>query len=152
MFRSHLPERRRRSHELQRPARFSDLMEDFWRSPFESFPLSPFTRSEFPSIDLSEDDQKIEVKAEMPGLEAKDVNISVDKGILTLQGEKKLEDEEKRGNYRRIECSYGSFYRTIPLPSEVDENKIKAQYKNGILTIIMPKTEEYKAKQIEIET
>ena len=149
MFRRYLPELKRRSHETQRPTSFGDLMEEFWRAPFE---LAPFGAAEFPSVDLSEDDKQIVVKAEMPAIDPKDVDISIDNGRLTLQGEKKFEDEEKKENYRRIERSYGSFYRTLPLPSEVEEDKVKAQYKDGILTINMPKSEKQKSKKIEIES
>ena len=149
MFRRYLPELKKRSHETQRPTSFSDLMEEFWKAPFD---FTPFGSAEFPSVDLSEDDKEIVVKAEMPGLDPKDVDISINKGTLTLQGEKKFEDEEKKENYRRIERRYGSFYRSIPLPTEVDEDKVKAQYKKGILTITMPKSEEQKSKKIQIES
>lgn len=79
-----------------------------------------------------------------------DINIRQDN--LILQGEKRFEDEEKDKNFHRIECSYGSFYRTVPLPSEVDADKVKAKFKDGVLTVNMPKTAKAQRKKIEIES
>lgn len=113
--------------------------------------MTSFGAADFPSVDLSEDDKEIQVKAEMPGIDPKDVDISINDSTLTLQGEKKFEDEENKGNYRRIERSYGSFYRTVPLSSQVEEDKVKARYNDGVLTIDMPKSEKHKSKKVEIE-
>ena len=103
-----------------------------------------------PSVDVTEDKDSVVVKAEMPGLNKDDVKISVQDSILTLKGEKKQEKEEKETDYHRIERSYGSFCRSFQLPTTVKADKIKANYKDGVLSIILPKTEEVKPKEIPI--
>ena len=103
-----------------------------------------------PSVDVTEDKDSLVVKAEMPGLNKDDVKISVQDSILTLKGEKKQEKEEKETDYHRIERSYGSFCRSFQLPTTVKADKIKANYKDGVLSIILPKTEEVKPKEIPI--
>jgi HSP20 family protein len=91
------------------------------------------------------------VKAEVPGLEPKDIDISLSDGLLTIKGEKKQEREEKEENYHLVERSYGSFARSIRLPNEVQSDKIDASYKNGVLKIVLPKSEEAKKKEIKIK-
>jgi len=103
-----------------------------------------------PSVDISETDDEIIVKAELPGLTHDDVNISLTDNVLTLKGEKKQEKEDKGENYHRVERSYGSFQRTFTLLSSVQSENTKATFKNGILTINIPKTEEAKPKEIKI--
>ncbi len=154
MFRRFMPEIRGRGREdvspqVRRPSSIFDLMEDLWRTPFEMGVLS---QREYPSINISEDEKEIKVQAELPGMEAKDVDISLQDNNLVIQGEKKFEDEQKRDDYHRIERSYGSFYRSIPLPVKVDEENIKANFKNGVLNISLPKQEEARGKKIEIES
>jgi len=83
-------------------------------------------------------------------VEPKDIDISMANGMLIIKGEKKFEDEKKKENYHRIERSYGSFYRSLPLSAGIKEEAIKAQYDKGILTITLPKSEVSKAKKIEI--
>jgi HSP20 family protein len=92
------------------------------------------------------------VKAEVPGMEAKDINISVTGEVLTIKGEKKSEREEKEENYHLVERSYGSFSRSLALPAAVDLDKIEAKYDKGVLTVTCPKKEEVKPKPIEIKT
>lgn len=103
-----------------------------------------------PSVDVTEDKDSVLVKAEMPGLNKDDIKISVQDSILTLKGEKKQEKEEKETDYHRIERSYGSFCRSFQLPTTVRADKIKANYKDGVLSITLPKTEEVKPKEIPI--
>jgi HSP20 family protein len=103
-----------------------------------------------PSVDVTEDKDSVVVKAEMPGLNKDDIKISVQDSILTLKGEKKQEKEEKETDYHRIERSYGSFCRSFQLPTTVRADKIKANYEDGVLSIILPKTEEVKPKEIPI--
>lgn len=103
-----------------------------------------------PSVDVSEDTDNMVIKAEMPGMSKDDVKISVQDNVLTLKGEKKQEKEEKEANCHRIERSYGSFCRSFQLPATVRADKIKANYKDGVLSIILPKTEEVKPKEIPI--
>ena len=103
-----------------------------------------------PSIDMIDKKDEILVKAEVPGMDKKDIHVSVSGDILTIKGEKKTEQEVKEENYYRCETSYGSFLRTIPLPVAVESDHIKAQYKNGILELHLPKSKEVKEKTKEI--
>ncbi|NOQ85825.1 MAG: Hsp20 family protein [Deltaproteobacteria bacterium] len=120
---------------------------------------SPSTRKEedpnlgafYPAVDINEGDKAITLKADLPGIKKEDVHIDVNDGVITLRGERKFEKEDKRENYHRIERSYGSFHRSFTLPSTVDAEKIKAKYKDGILEVTLPKTEEAKPKSIPVE-
>ncbi|MEJ2070969.1 MAG: Hsp20/alpha crystallin family protein [Syntrophobacterales bacterium] len=104
-----------------------------------------------PAVDVSETGDKITVKAEIPGMEAKDIEISMVGDTLTIKGEKKAETEEKDENYHMVERTYGSFSRAMKLPAVVDAEKVEATYKNGVLTVVLPKMEEVKPKAIEIK-
>ncbi len=147
MLRRFLPEVRR--SELEKVTSIFDMMENLFRS---SFDLPFFRSSEYPAINISENEKEVKVEAELPGLEPKDIEISFQNGNLILKGEKKFKDEENKDNYHRIEISYGSFYRSIPIDTEVDIDKIKAKFKNGILEITLPKKESSQVKKIEIES
>ena len=105
-----------------------------------------------PSVDISEGKKNITVKAEIPGVEANDIDISLSGKLLTIKGEKKQEKEEKDENYHRMERSYGYFNRTIELPAEVDPEKVDASYKKGVLKIELKKTRESETKKIEIKS
>jgi HSP20 family protein len=113
--------------------------------------LRPLEEAWMPAVDVSESGDKITVKAEIPGLEAKDIEISMVGDTLTIKGEKKVEKEEKEENYHMVERSYGSFTRAMKLPAPVDPDKVEATYKNGVLTVVLPKKEEVKPKSIEIK-
>jgi HSP20 family protein len=102
-------------------------------------------------VDVKETDTEIVVKAEIPGMDAKDINISVAGDLLTIKGEKKSEREEKEENYHLVERSYGAFSRSLALPAAVDLEKIEAKYDKGVLTVTCPKKEEIKPKAIEIK-
>jgi len=104
-----------------------------------------------PSIDLSETNKEYIVRAEIPGVDPKDFDISLNNNVLTIKGERKHEKETKEEDFHRIERSYGSFTRSIQLPGEVDEDKVKANYKNGVLEIILPKTKEEAVKKIQVK-
>jgi len=104
-----------------------------------------------PAVDIREREDAYLVEVELPGLTKDDVKITMENNILTIQGEKKHEKEEKRGDYHRTERVYGSFQRSFTLPSSVKNDKIEAQYKNGILTVSLPKVEEAKPKAIEVK-
>jgi HSP20 family protein len=104
-----------------------------------------------PSVDVSETKNDLVVKAELPGMDPKDIDISLSDGLLTIRGEKKQEKEEKEENYHFIERSYGSFTRSVQLPREVKRENISASYKNGILKVVLPKSEEVKTKEIKIK-
>lgn len=153
MFKEFLPSLRKQSLATRRPTSISDLMEEFWKEPFGSFPTFPFLKDVgYPVVDVSETGSEIVAKAELPGLEPADVEISLSNDVLTIRGEKKFEDEEKKDNYHRIERSYGSFHRSITLPASVDEGTVKAKFDKGVLTITMAKTEKSKSKKITIES
>lgn len=106
-----------------------------------------------PEMDVSETEQEIIVKADIPGVEEKDIDVSLTDDLLTVKGEKKMEKEEKEENFYRMERSHGSFQRCIQLPSKVDQEKVKASFKNGVLTITLPKNKEAdkNVKKIEVK-
>lgn len=114
--------------------------------------LQPLTTTFAPAVDVKETDTEVVVKAEVPGIDAKDINISVTGDVLSIKGEKKSEREEKEENYHLVERSYGSFSRSLVLPAAVDVEKIEAKYDKGVLTVTCPKKEEVKPKAIEIKT
>ena len=102
-----------------------------------------------PAVDVAEDAEKIHVKVEVPGMEEKDLRVNFEDGLLTVSGEREFERREDR-SYHRIERSYGSFVRTFSLPRSVDPNRIHAAYRNGVLEIEIPKKEESRPRQIQI--
>jgi HSP20 family protein len=104
-----------------------------------------------PSVDLYEEKDDIVVKAELPGLEKDNIEVNLSENRLTIKGEKKQEEEVKKENYYRSERSYGSFIRTLDLPREVQTDKVKAAFKNGVLEIRLPKTEEAKKKETKVK-
>ena len=95
-----------------------------------------------PSVDVSENDKEIHVYAELPGLDEKDIDVTLSGGNLIIRGEKKSEKEEKGKHFYRKESSYGAFHRSISLPTEVEEDKVEATYKKGVLKIVLPKSTE----------
>jgi HSP20 family protein len=105
-------------------------------------------------IDMSETDKEIRVTAELPGVEEKDVEVTLSGDLLTIKGEKKLEEERKKENYHVVERSYGAFERTFRLPYEVEEKDIAAEFDKGVLRIVLPKPAEARAetKKIEVKT
>jgi HSP20 family protein len=103
-----------------------------------------------PAVDIFETENEIMVRAELPGIERKDIVLNLDNNVLTLKGERKFEKETRQENYHRIERSYGAFSRAFSIPAIVEEEKIRAEYKDGILTIALPKKEQVKPKQIKI--
>jgi HSP20 family protein len=121
------------------------LFDDFFRG----FEMEPFFGSHSvsysPKVDIIESDREIRVSAELPGMNEKDIDISLNHDSLTIKGEKREEKEDKGKDYYRMERSYGSFCRSIPLPVEIETDKVNAHYRKGILTIKIPKS----AKTIE---
>ena len=103
------------------------------------------------ALDVTETKDSLIVKAELPGIDPKDVEISLSGNVLTIKGEKKQEKEEKDESYHLVERRYGSFVRSIRLPVEVQEDKIEASYKNGVLKVVLPKSEKAKRKEIKIK-
>jgi HSP20 family protein len=109
------------------------------------------TRSWAPPVDIYETEDAIVLKAELPGVDAKDVEVRVEDNTLYLKGERKFEKEVKEQNYHRVERSYGSFARSFSLPNSISADKVKAEFKDGLLTLTMPKREEAKPKTIKID-
>jgi HSP20 family protein len=122
------------------------------------FDIEPMRRSSFtfsvPAIDLSEDEKAYKISAELPGIDAKDIDVSVTGDMLVLKGEKRQEKEEKEKNYHFSERTYGSFQRAFELPSSVDRTKVAADFSKGVLTITLPKTAEAQkpVKKIEVKS
>ena len=132
------------------------MMEDFFGRRMRPFwPERWFGRDELevraPAVDVFEEKDDIVVKAELPGMEKDNIEVNLTDHMLTIKGEKKKEEEIKEENYYRAERTYGSFLRTLELPRDVHADKIKASFKNGILEVRMPKTEEAKAKEIKVK-
>lgn len=126
---------------------------DFFGGEFGLSPWSSFGAFS-PQVDVKETDQEIKVFAELPGLDEKEVEVSLSRNTLTISGEKKQEKEDKGENYYRMERSYGSFKRAIPLTTEVEADKVEASFKNGVLTVTLPKTAEAQrqTKRITVRT
>ena len=101
-------------------------------------------------MDIYEDEQSIQLKLEVPGIDEKDLDVKVENNVLTVSGERRFEKEEKEENYRRVERQYGSFTRTFTLPTTVDAEKVEANYDKGVLKIALPKKAEAKPKQIKV--
>lgn len=104
-----------------------------------------------PAVDISETKNEYQIKAELPDVKKENVKISVSDGMLHIKGERKFEKEEKEKKYHRIERYYGSFERSFTLPENVDESKLKAEFKDGVLNIQLPKLEKVKPKSTEIK-
>ena len=128
---------------------FDDFAWGSWRlpSPRSLFDVEPFWRSEMsfgkmPAVDFADTDKAYEITAELPGMDEKNVEVKLANGVLTIKGEKKEEKEEKRKDYHLSERRYGSFQRSFTVPDGVDSEKIEATFKNGVLTVTLPKTPE----------
>jgi len=128
---------------------FDRLFRDAFSSQHGETELS--TRSWAPPVDIYETEEAIVLKAELPGVDPKDVEVRVEDNTLYLKGERKFEKEVKEQNYHRVERSYGSFARSFSLPNSISTDKVKAEFKDGLLTLTMPKREEAKPKTIKID-
>jgi HSP20 family protein len=104
-----------------------------------------------PSVDVSETDGEYQIKAEIPDVKKEDVKVTLEDGVLTIQGERKQEKEDKGKKYHRVERTHGSFVRSFTLPDLVDEEKVKAEFKDGILKLQLPKSEKARPKAIEVK-
>jgi HSP20 family protein len=132
------------------------MMEDFFGRRMRPWWPERWARREAmeleaPAVDLFEDKNDIVIKAELPGMEKENVEVKLTDHMLTIKGEKKKEEEVKEENYYRSERSYGSFVRTLELPADVHADKVKASFKNGILEVRLPKTEEAKTKEVKVK-
>jgi len=136
--------------EMSRLRREMDRLWDDFFGP-ERRLLRPLEMEFAPPVDVSETGDKVTVKAELPGMDTKDLDISLTGDILTIKGEKKSEREEKKENYHLVERSYGSFSRSLRLPAAVNADQIEAKFEKGVLTVTCPKKEAVKPKAIEIK-
>jgi HSP20 family protein len=127
---------------------FGDLWDNFLDWPRIGGEIETYRWT--PRVNVEENDGIFELTAEVPGIDKKDINVEVKDHVLTIRGEKKLEEEKKENNYRVCERCYGEFVRTFTLPDNVDADKIEAQYENGVLKLIIPKKEEAKPKEIKV--
>jgi HSP20 family protein len=121
---------------------------------FHGFSLAPWAEERMewlPLVDVSETDDAVRVTAELPGIPAKEVDISLTDDLLTIRGEKKSEQSQMKRDYHRVERSYGLFTRTVRLPAVVDAEKVEATFRDGILTVTMPKREEAKTRKVKID-
>ena len=128
-----------------------DLLDWF----FEDLSLPDFWTAErewVPAFDVSETENEVIVKGELPGMDVKDIDIALTDGLLTIKGERRLEKEDKKENYHRIERQFGSFSRSLNLGTKVRSDGIEATYKDGILTVTLPKVEESKPRKIEVKS
>ncbi|HEY2483422.1 MAG TPA: Hsp20/alpha crystallin family protein [Caulobacteraceae bacterium] len=120
---------------------------------FDSFSGGPLSRgapAAFPAIDVKETDKEIKIECDLPGMEERDVELSLVDNVLTIRGEKRAERDEKEGRYTFVERSYGAFSRSIELPGHVDPGQVKASMHKGVLKIVAPKVEAPNARRIEI--
>ena len=133
-------------------------MDRLFNGFFEDFSLSKswMGRDRFtsfaPKLNVSEDHSSLEISVELPGMNEKDIEVSLEKSVLTIKGEKKVESENQEKSYHHMERSYGSFQRSIRISDEVDPNKIDASFKEGVLVITLPKTEKEAARVIEVKS
>lgn len=135
---------------------------DHFRNEIDSlfdrfFDLAPFARLRgagewMPAVDITETEKEVFVQAELPGMDAKDIDIALNGRVLTIKGEKKQVKEEKEKNYHRTERRFGSFSRSFELQADVDVNKVEAKYKDGVLKLSLTKSKEQSVKKIEVKT
>jgi HSP20 family protein len=149
-----VPVRREEENPLWAFRREMDRLFDDFFGAWGGRALAPFGEgwgAFSPQVDVAEMEDEIKVSAELPGLDNEDIDVSLSDDVLTISGEKKEEKEEKGKNYYRSERSYGAFRRDIPLPSQVDADKVDAVFQKGVLTITLPKTAEAKAKKVTVK-
>jgi len=135
---------------LELQDRINRMFDEFFGGPW----LMPWVedRAEWlPALDVSETDEAVRVVAELPGVDPKEVDISLAGDMLTIRGEKRSETEEKRQDYHRIERRHGSFSRAVRLPAPVEADKVEATFKDGVLTINLPKREEAQTRKVKVE-
>jgi HSP20 family protein len=149
----HLP-----SRYMDQFSAFRNEMDRLFESFFTGVPALSSLRQSFPAAqaltpawDVKETEKELVVKAELPGIDEKDVQLTIHDGVLSLRGEKKMERSDKHENYHLMERSYGSFQRSIRLPETVDEDKAEARFEKGVLTVTLPKRPESVKEQKKIE-
>lgn len=128
-----------------------NLMENFWESTFDSDTNRIFSGQWLPAIDIKEEKDKFLITADLPGVDPKNIEISVENNVLTLKGNREEAHEETKGSYYRTERMQGKFYRQFTLPAAVDSTHIIAKSKQGVLEMTIPKKEEKEVKKIEVK-
>src|SRR5579863_840565 len=128
-----------------------DRINRVFRESYSGSQHDSLTTSSFaPAVDVYEDEHKVSLTIDVPGIDEKDIDVRVENNTLTVHGERKIEKEEKEENYRRVERQYGSFTRTFTLPQTVDTENVSATYEKGVLKVTLPKKAEAKPKQIKV--
>jgi HSP20 family protein len=130
----------------------SVLDEAFGTWPFGDQNGGTLTSSWTPAVDVSEDKNTVKIVAELPGVRSEDVKLSIENNVLTIRGEKKQEVEENNERVHRYERTYGSFERAFALPNSIDPDKIEARHENGILTVLLPKAEKARPREIPVKS
>jgi HSP20 family protein len=132
---------------------FGNLWSGFGKDLFPEF-SNKLEAGFFPRVNVSENENAVVVTAELPGVEDKDLDVSLDRSTLTIRGEKRTEEEHKEGSFYRAERSYGSFERSVPLPADVVTDKVEATFSKGVLTVTLPKSEEARkqVKRVKVKT
>lgn len=137
-------------------SRLQDEINQFFRTG-DGYPVfgdssNVETSQWMPSVDIKDNGDAFVIKADIPGVAPSDIDVSMENGMLTIKGERKSEDKEEKHGYRRVECSYGAFYRRFSLPDTADSENIKAKGKDGVLEITVAKREPAKARKIDVKT
>ncbi|MBN8522693.1 MAG: Hsp20/alpha crystallin family protein [Rickettsiaceae bacterium] len=146
---SYLPRLRSKSESIRtRDSIFDDLFNELYSLPTSFLSKSGMDLS--PRIDISETDNEYKIEAELPGINQKEIDVKIDNNILTIKGKKEDIKEEKEKNYHLRERYYGAFQRSISLPNNIEPEKIKASFENGVLNISVPKSDKRTPKKIEI--
>ncbi len=142
----------RRVDPFQELMGIQDRMNQLFRSAFPGFGDDTLTSGAWaPAVDIYESPEAIEMTFEIPGVNQKDIKVNIENNLLTVSGERKIEHEDKRNNYHRIERSYGAFQRSFTVPSTVDPNKINAVFENGLLRLTLQKRPETQPRAIEVK-
>lgn len=128
---------------------FSRFVDRFFNEAYGDYEEDSVTWT--PRVDVKENKDAYKIMADLPGMSKKDITISIDENVLTIKGERKTQEKQDDENCYCEERTFGSFQRSLRLPNKVDDNKVKAEYKDGVLQLILPKAEEAKTRQIEIQ-
>ena len=129
--------------------RWNDALDRLFQD-FCAAPAAAETALLAPPLDVAEDEASISISTELPGLEKKDIEVSVKDGVLSIRGEKRMEEERREAKHHRIERRYGAFYRALSLPDSVDPDRVEAAFRNGVLRLTLPKRPESKPRSVSI--
>jgi HSP20 family protein len=130
---------------------FRDTIDSFFNDFLNSSPLSLYESEWKPSVDVTDEGSSYRVSADLPGLSEKDLKVNIEKGVLSIEGEKSESSETKEKNYLVSERRFGSFKRSIRLPEDIRQDEISAEFKNGVLSVSVPKSERTESKKIDIK-